>query len=616
MADLKPVVLDFEAEAIQARPHYPPKPVGLAIKEPGKKPRYLAWGHPTKNNASKEQAKDVLTDLYRGRRPLLFHNAKFDLDVAETHFGLKLPSWDRVHDTLFTLFLKDPHAASLSLKPSAERLLGMPPEERDAVKDWLVKARVIASNGNPGPHISKAPGDVVGAYAIGDVERTGLLHDLLLPEITELGMRDAYDRERRLLPILLQNERDGMRVDLPALERDLAIYEKALIKAEAWIRRALKTPGLNIDADKDVAAALRASGVVQQFPQTPTGRDSVSKKNLTVEFFSDRKVWLALYYRNALSVVLTMSMRPWTEEASASGGYVRTQWNQVRQSYGNDNRGARSGRITCSYFQNITKDFMDRGDGYEHPKFMGVPPLPLVRQYLLPDEGDLFVHRDYNQQELRLVAHYEEGALAEAYRNDPATDVHGYVQNLIKDVTGKSYERRPVKIVNFRTVYGGGTSGLAEGLHWPYKEAAELIGAWKKALPDVVQLDRELKDRFREGNYLRTYGGRVYFCKPPTIAKKGPRKGQMISYEYTALNYLIQPSGADVTKEAIIRYHDHPKKKGRMIVTVHDEINLSAPARYAGKENEVLREAMESIKLDVPWKTDGDIRPAWGRKAA
>jgi hypothetical protein len=34
--------------------------------------------------------------------------------------------------------------------------------------------------------------------------------------------------------------------------------------------------------------------------------------------------------------------------------------------------------------------------------------------------------------------------------------------------------------------------------------------------------------------------------------------------------------GGRRTKEAILRYHRHPQKTGRFLVTVYDEINVSA----------------------------------------
>jgi DNA polymerase-1 len=608
---------------------------------PGESPLYLAWGHAEGNGIyeqrpsgkmrklegdPKKGAHQRLQHAYRNGGVLGHNVFKFDLDVAETHMGLKAPAWDRVHDTLFTLFLKNPHAPSLRLKDSAAHYLGTPPEERDAVYDWLAQHGVIPKprtmKGNltyakdAGRYICKAPGDVVAPYAIGDLTRTLGLFNLHHPEIVADGMREAYDVERELAPILLDNERRGMRVDMDRLAKDIPVYEKALAKCERWIRRRLDRPGLNIDSDEDVARALHRAGVVPAFPKTPTGRDSVSKKNLTMEYFTDRDVFLAMVYRNGLDDVLKKNLLPWIKMASENDGYIFTEWNQVRQGHADGFTGARSGRITCTWFQNIVKSHTDKGDDYTVEadlrirKLIGLPPLPLSRTYCLADAGETFVHRDYNQQELRLVAHYEEGALAEAYRTNPDTDIHDFVRDLILRVTGRKYERRPVKIIDFRTVYGGGVAGLALALRIPYHEAKEMVDGWRTALPDVVDLDRELKDRFREGKPLRTYGGRLYHCKPPAIAKKGPRKGQLITFEYTALNYLIQPSGADVTKRAILRYHAHPKRRGRMLAAVHDEINLSA--KLAKQESAILKECMESVKIDVPWRTQGKLGPSWG----
>jgi DNA polymerase I-like protein with 3'-5' exonuclease and polymerase domains len=613
------VTVDFETEAIESRPKYPPKPVGVAIKFGAAQAQYYAWGHPTGNNTTREKARDRLLAIYKSSDKVLFHNAKFDLDVGEQHLNLPPLPWDRVHDTMFTLFLRDPHANSLSLKPAAERWLGLPPDERDAVGQWLVAKGIIKSNQRPGAFISRAPGALVGRYAIGDVDRTYKLHMLLHPQIVRMGMREAYDVERQLLPILLDNERRGMRVDLDGLHSDLEIFEIALAKIDNWLRRRLGNKTLNLDADAEVADALRAAGVVSVFPKTATGKDSVSKKNLTIEYFADRDVFYGLYYRNALATVLTMSMRPWLEQGSACNGYIFTDWNQVRTSHGFDNfQGARSGRITCSYFQNISKDFLDRGDDYGQTgderirKLVGLPALPLVRKYLLPDKGDLWLHRDYNQQEMRILAHYECGALAQAYQTNPAMDVHDFVQGLMQKATGRLYPRREVKIVDFQTVYGGGATALMNKLRCSRKAAEELRAAWKAALPDVVSLDRECKQRFQEGGTIRTFGGRVYHCKPDSVSKKGPRKGELINYAYTGLNYLIQPSAADVTKRAIIAYHNHPARRARLIVTVHDELNSSSPPQRADAESQILKECMESVRLDVPWKSDGKRGPNWG----
>ena len=54
---LVPIVADFETEAIEPRPYYPPRPVGVAIRWPGRKTQYHAWGHPTENNCTFDDAR-------------------------------------------------------------------------------------------------------------------------------------------------------------------------------------------------------------------------------------------------------------------------------------------------------------------------------------------------------------------------------------------------------------------------------------------------------------------------------------------------------------------------------------------------------------------------------
>lgn len=613
---MRPIVVDFETQSIAPRPKYPPEPVGVAIMYPGKEPKYLAWGHPTENNCTKEKAREILLDLWKGARPLLFHNARFDLDVAEVHLGLQLPVWDRVHDTLYTLFLHDPHALSLSLKPAAERYLKMPPEERDAVADWLVEHGVIRKDQNPGPHISKAPGDVVGRYAIGDVVRTWKLHELLHGKL-DAGMLRAYDRERRLMPILLENERQGLRFDTERALKDLPGYERAVQQADDWLRWRLAAPGLNVDSDEELADALDTAKVVTEWTLTPKKKErSTSKKYMTIEKFHDPKVFQILQYRNKLSTALSLNLRPWAEESQAADGYVYTEWTQVRQAHGNDGiAGARTGRPTCSKFINVPKDFEDKNDGFDfsivQKVLPEVPDLPLVRKYLLPDKGHGWGHVDWSQQEFRIIAHYAEGELLEAYRENPRTDFHQLMQDRLKGV-GLDLQRRLVKIINFSIKYGSGAPALAGLLRIPVDEAKAIINGVKQATPSVTALDLELKRRGREGIPIRTWGGRLYYCEPPRYSEKYRRE---MTFEYKLLSYLIQGSGADAVKEALIRYNE-VKKNGRVLTAVYDEINISAPKKALKAEVKLLQEAMESLEFDVQMLTDADIGRSWGELEA
>ena len=187
----RPATVDFETKGIEGRPDYPPEPVSVSIKRWGKKPKFFAWGHLSGgNNCDKATAHRALVDVWKEPDGLLFQNAKFDVDVAEVHFDLPIPTWDRIHDTMFLIYLEDPRLPTFALKPSAEHFLGMPPEEQDAVKDWILQKdhklwieshlgidpktgkRETVKPSTFGKYIAYAPGDVVGPYADGDVIRT------------------------------------------------------------------------------------------------------------------------------------------------------------------------------------------------------------------------------------------------------------------------------------------------------------------------------------------------------------------------------------------------------------------------------------------------------------
>lgn len=595
------VTVDFETEAIDG--NEPPKPVGVALWEEGQEPEYLAWGHPEGNNTTKSVVERRLKSLWR-HHELLFHNAKFDLAVAEKWMDCPLPSWERIHDTMFLLFLHEPHASSLSLKPSAERILGLPPEEWDAVEDWLVD-HGFARKGSKGwgAFISKAPVSVVGPYAVGDVVRTYKLYERLLPLIP----RGAYDRERRLLPILMRNEREGIRVDARGLRAGWKQATGDREKADQWLRKRLKAPDLNVDADREVAAALDKHGLISAWTLTPTGQRSVSKKNLTPDKFTDPQVASVLGYRARLATCISTFYAPWID----MGARIHTSWNQVRQSHGFDSfNGARTGRLSSNpNFQNIPTDFEHKDDGYVYPKFLKVAPLPLMRNYLLPDARQQWGCRDYNQQELRILAHFEEGGLRDAYLADPRLDIHTFVQQKIAEVLGQTLERKTVKVLNFGMVYGMGAARLAEAVKVSVDDAQRLKAAQRQALPGLKALEQAIRDTARGGGYVETWGGRRYYSEEPSWVG-----GELRTFEYKLLNYLVQGSAADCTKEALIRY-DAARKEGRLLVTVHDEINITAPKKAMKREMEILRECMESVEFDVPMISDGKVGATWGTLA-
>ena len=619
MKQPKPVVIDFETFGIEGRPKYPPMPVGVSIKYPGKKAKYYAFGHPEGNNCCWSDAAAELAKAYAHKDGVLFHNGKFDVDVADVHFGLAVPSWERIHDTLFLLFLDDPHQIELGLKPAAARLLNMPAEERDAVGDWLIEhqpvpgvkiSRSKSSEHYFGRYIAYAPGDLVGTYANGDVDRTEAIFNLLWKKTVERGMLAAYDRERRLMPILLEMERQGLPIDLKRLRNDVAMYNEWRAKIDAWIIKTLKaSPDINLDSGQQLVDAMVKVGKADPdlLPRTPTGKFQTNKEAL-LQGVTDKTLLAVLKYRTQLNTCLNTFMQPWLATAEASGGLIFTTWNQTKMPSGDSNVGTRTGRLSSTpNFQNIPKEFQPifhhEAPDKKLPKcpFKDLPPLPRVRSYITPFPGHVLIDRDYSQQEPRILAHFDGGALMDKYLEDPWIDFHDFAKAELEKM-GKFYDRKPVKNTNLGLIYGMGVGKLAERNGMTVEEAAELKQAILQLYPGLRDMYQDMKIRARLNQPIRTWGGREYYCEPPRLVN-----GRIQEFDYKLVNVLIQGSAADCTKEAIIRYHAAKHPEAKIILIVHDQITVSVPKKIFKAEMEVLRKCMESVEFDVPILSEGSV---------
>jgi len=604
----RPVTIDFETQGIEPRPDYPPQPVGVSIKYPGKPARYYAFGHPTENNCTKAEAERALRAAWIWPHGILCHNAKFDYDVATTHMGMPELAWDMIHDTMFMVFLQDPHAESHGLKQSAERLLQMPPDERDAVRDWLVLNSIVTKSSKSwGAFIARAPGNLVGSYADGDTSRTELLFAKLWPELRGRKMLVAYDRERQLMPCLLDMERRGVPVDLQALTADCTVYASDLVRLTAWCCKRLGIKNMNLDSGIQLVNQLILCGKVDltKLGKTPSGEWKTDKAGLA-ESITDPTLAAALNHRASLQTCLNTFMQPWLTTARRSGGRIFTSWNQLKQYSGNSSVGAVTGRMSSTpNFQNIPKEFPPM---WAHQQ-KGLPrcpikmmPLPLVRSYITASPGHALLCRDYSQQELRILAEYESGELADAYEADPWMDVHQTVMDEINTRLEKSFNRGLIKTINFGLIYGMGHKLMALKAKCSEEDSKAAKAAVLSIYPGLRELQRGLFQLAQDKLPLRTWGGREYHVEPPKAYGDEKR-----TYEYKMLNVLIQGSAADCTKQAIITYYLTKPRGHQLLLTVHDELLVDAPLSQIKEGMDYLQRAMESVDFTIPMLSEGKI---------
>ena len=589
------IVLDCETEAIQGNPiASPPALCGVAYLMDGHPPGYLHF-RGEKSNSKYTVVSDFIRDIWQSEEPLLFHNAPFDLSViidAFPELHLEMPAWNRIHDTMFLCYLADPYAPSLSLKPSADRYLDLPPEERDELMDWVLANIPGVNKKTMGGHIVDAPLHLIEKYAIGDVVRTKGLYDYLIDKVPQ----EAYDRERQLMPHLVASSQRGLRVARAELERATGLAQKALDRAEHNLGAMLGVSNPGSLTPSELASALQRAGKMERVIYTPTGKVSTAKANL-MACIDDKELLALLNYRSSLSTCLSTFMLPWLEK-SAADGRLYPEWNQVRTTENGKRYGTRTGRLSCS-----NPNLMNVPTEFEQDIPPDLPPLPFMRQFLLPEEGHVWLKRDFSSQEVRIASHFEDGPLCRAYKENPALDPHAMAHELILNTTGKDYPRKHVKITGFQILYGGGAPAISAGVGCSLDEAALLKTAYFQAMPGLYQLIRDVTSVGRSGQPITTWGGRNYHTEQSV---KFP--GRDFSYKLT--NYLIQGSAADQTKQCIIDW-ETSQSGAIFLASVHDELNVSAPEDNWQEHMEHLREVMNRDRLDVPMLSEGFYGPNW-----
>jgi DNA polymerase I-like protein with 3'-5' exonuclease and polymerase domains len=625
----KRAAVDFETEAIGSRPDaYPPVPVGVAIREGGRS-EYLSWGHKAGgNNTTLKEAKRRLAALWKTHK-LIFHNGAFDIEVGMKHMGLPFPEdWE---DTLLLAYLNNPRSSNLSLKPLSAMMLNMPADEQEELRDWILANVPEAAKKKKdwGAYISFAPGNKVAPYAKGDVLRTDKMFALLYKRVGDAGMLSWYEKEKQVIGVKLKMEQGGIRVNARKLRKDLPMWERLYADLEKDLRKRLNitpkweaancTEGrFNPSSGPQLAKALKHSGKVKQFIMTDKGNPSTKRVNLEA-VCKDKDLVRQLAWHGIAETYLSTFIRPWLERAEVSGGYIYPTFNTVRSTdeYGNKGGvGTRTGRLSSSdpNLQNIPasveesqhaailipfRDLLKAQYGFS---FVG------MRDYFIPDEGCVFIGRDYSQQELRILAHYEDGILLHMYHENPSMDIHATVSELVHQDSGILVPRKKIKIVNFSIVYGAGVDKLAGQLDTDRDDAQRTKAAVLRAVPGIKELNKELMKMARRNEPLRTWGGRLYYCEPPRIVK-----GKMRSFEYKMLNLLIQGSAADCTKQAMINV-DSSLNRARLVLQVHDELLACAPKGHEKKEMALMKEAMEDVKFDLPMLTDGKTGSvSWAR---
>ena len=275
---------------------------------------------------------------------------------------------------------------------------------------------------------------------------------------------------------------------------------------------------------------------------------------------------------------------------------------------------APDGRIHASFGQTVARTGRISSD---RPNLHNIPVRTELgkqfRRAFVPAPGSSFLVADYDQVELRCIAHLsEDPGLIDAMTS--GSDVHRTVAAAVYGIAPEEVthtQREFCKMVSYGLAYGMEAYGLSQRLGVPVEEAAAIMESYFGAFPLVKQyMDHAVADAKIRGA-TRTLFGRI---RPlPDLHSSNYRVRQ--AAERQAMNAGIQGLAADIFKMALVRLDrdlEAEKLASRLVLQVHDEVIVEVAA---GEEGDVLRLTESALTgaadLDVPLTISAATGASW-----
>ncbi|MEO8363297.1 MAG: DNA polymerase I [Ilumatobacteraceae bacterium] len=305
---------------------------------------------------------------------------------------------------------------------------------------------------------------------------------------------------------------------------------------------------------------------------------------------------------------------------------LRTQWpefiepflqyrefEKLRSTYGDGLAQAvgQDGRIHATFNQTVARTGRLSSD---KPNLHNIPVRSeegrVFRKAFVPSKGHELLVADYNQIELRCIAHLaNDPGLIDAFVN--GVDIHTATAASVFGVAPSdvTYEQRSqAKMISYGLAYGMEAYGLSQRLGIGVSEATEILDAYFRAFPNVKNYMDETIEQARTRGFTVTIFGR----RRPIPELHNPNFRIRQAGERQAMNAGIQGLAADIFKIALVRIDhqlDHAKLSSRLILQVHDEVLVEAPVNEKKEvEKLVLKAMIGAATLIVPL----EVNAAWG----
>lgn len=505
------------------------------------------------------------------------HNLKYDMIVLARHGVPVLAPHD---DTMLLSYALDAGRWNHGMDDLSARHLGHTPI---AYKDV---ARGLASFAD----VALAPAT---AYAAEDADVTFRLWQRFRQRLWREQVTAVHEHvDRPLLPVIAAMEMAGVAVDRAELARLSAAYEVEIARLEGEIHA--------------LAGVPFAIGSPRQLGEILFGQMGYAggKKGKTGAWTTEASELERLAEAGAPIAHKVLEWRQHSKLKSTYTDALQAQINpQTHRVHTNFHLAATAtGRLSSN-----------------DPNLQNIPiRTPLgrrIRHAFVAAPGHVIMAADYNQIELRLVAHIADVPELKAVYA-AGDDVHALTAREVFGHVDRDTRAR-AKTINFSIIYGISAFGLAQRLGIDRGEAARYIELYFSRFPGIRNYMAQTIAFAREHGFVTTLLGRK--CHAPLITAKN--QAERAFAERAAINARVQGTAADIIKRAMVQMPAALAAAGlpgtRMLLQVHDELVFEVPAAEREAVQPVIRAVMEQahrplVTLSVPLGVEIGHGASWG----
>ena len=553
------------------------RPLGLAFSVRPAEAFYVVL--PDETESAVAVLKEFETVLANRDIEKVGHNLKYDMTLLKWH-GIEVQG--EIFDTMLAHSMKEPEMRH-GLDYLAKLYLGYVP---------IATSELIGEKGQEQKSMSDVPLEQLAEYACEDADVTLQIANLIRPEIDAQGTSQVCNEvECPLIPVLVDMEREGIRLDTDAL----AIFSKKLADEIGTLQENIfQAAGheFNIDSPKQLGIVLYDELELEKNPKkTATGQYSTREAELERLSHKHQVIADVLDYRNARKLK-TVYVDQLPLAVNTDTGRVHTHYSQVWTA---------TGRIQ-SNDPNLQTIPVRKERGKD------------IRAAFVPrDDQHLILSADYSQIELRVMAELsgDQGMLEAFQRGE---DIHTVTASKvykvgIDEVTREMRDK--AKTVNFGIIYGISAFGLQQRLNIPRQEASELIENYFEKYPGVQDYIDTTIAFAKEHGFVATSTGRRRYIRD--INSKS--RNVVNAAERLAMNSPIQGTAADMLKIAMIRTHKALIDGGfstKMVLTVHDEIVFDMAVEEQERVMPVIEASMKTtLPMQVPIEVELGVGRNW-----